>query len=61
MLTLPIKKKWLGEKKERLIWRNYLMFIIQRPTERNTKLDTAVLIKAKQEDYSSLKLKREKN
>ncbi len=66
MLTLPIKKKWFdmnlsGEKKERQIWRNYLMFIIQRLAEKNTKLDIAVLIKSKQEDCSSLKSKREKN
>ncbi len=61
MLILPIKKKRLGEKKERLIWRNYLMFITQKKMEKNIKLDTAALIKAKQEDYSFLKLKREKN
>lgn len=41
MLTLPIKKKWLGEKKERGMWRNYLMFILQKLTEKNTKLDIA--------------------
>lgn len=39
MLTLPIKKKWLGEKEERKIWRNYLMFITQKKMEKNTKLD----------------------
>lgn len=61
MLTLPIKKKWLGERKEEEIWRNYLMFILQKLTEKNTKLDIAALIKAKQGDYSSLKFKREKN
>ena len=59
MLILPIKKKRLGEKKERLIWRNYLMFITQKKMEKNIKLDTAALTKAKQEDYSFLKLKRE--
>ena len=41
MITLPIKKKWLGEKKEREIWRNYLMFILQKLMEKNTKLDIA--------------------
>lgn len=39
MLILPIKKKWLGKKKERSIWRNYSTFISQRKTEKNTKLD----------------------
>ncbi len=39
MLTLPIKKKWLGERKEWKIWRNYLMFITQKKTEKNTRLD----------------------
>jgi len=61
MLTLPIKKKWLGEKKEREIWRNYLMFILQNMMGKNTKLDIVAQIKAKQKDYSSLKSKREKN
>ncbi len=61
MLTLPIKKKRLGEKKERLIWRNYLMFITQKKMEKNIKLDTAALIKAKQGDCSSLKFKMERN
>lgn len=61
MLTLSIKKKWLDEKKERGIWRNYLMFILQKLTEKNTKLDIAALIKVRQEDCSFLKFKREKN
>ena len=62
MLTLPIKKKWLGERKEGGgIWRNYLMFILQKLTEKNTKLDIAALIKVRQEDCSFLKFKREKN
>lgn len=37
------------------------MFITQKKMEKNTKLDIAALIKAKQGDYSSLKSKREKN
>lgn len=37
------------------------MFTIQKLTEKNTKLDTVALIKAKQEDYSFLKFKREKD
>lgn len=40
MLTLPIKKKWLGEKKERELWRDYLMFISQKKMEKNAKLGT---------------------